>query len=157
MTAMSIRCSLLLLVALSAGALLAAGCGDDDSTSSAATTAPVTTPAATTPSTTSTATTTASTTSTTPTTVAATAPAVVEIVVDADTAAAAPLTEMVALGQQVRIVIRSAIDQEFHIHGYDIEDSGTEVVFEFTADMPGEFGVESHDSGDLLLTLSVDA
>jgi hypothetical protein len=93
-----------------------------------------------------------------PTTVATTAPPeddVVEIVVDADTAAAAPLEESVALGQQVRLVIRTATAQEFHMHGYDLEDSGTEVVFAFTADLPGAFELESHDTGDLLLTLTV--
>jgi hypothetical protein len=149
------RRSFRLLVVVSAGALLVAGCGDDDDSTSSPTTAVITEAAPTSPPTSPSTTEVQRTTTSPATTVTATAPAVVEIVVDADTAAAAPLTETVSLGQQVRIVVHSATDQEFHIHGYDIEDSGTEVVFAFTADMPGEFGVESHDTGDLLLTLSV--
>ncbi len=149
------------LVLLAAMPLVIAGCGDDDSASpdttvsvtEAATTVPTTpAPTAAAPTTPAAATTTS--TATTSTTVAPTTPPVVEITIDADTAAAAPLTETVALGEQVRIVVRSATPQEFHLHGYDVEDTGTEVVFAFTADMPGEFELESHDTG-LLLTLTV--
>jgi hypothetical protein len=150
---------LLLVPAL---ALTLAACGDDDSdaadpttttlavaTTAAPTTAVSTTAAATTTEATVPATTAA------PTTPAPTNPAVVEIPVDADAAAAAPLAQTVPLGQPVRIVVRTATPQEFHLHGYDIDASGTEVVFAFTADRPGEFELESHDTGDLLLTLTV--
>jgi hypothetical protein len=146
-----------------AAVMVLVACGDDDS-SSTTTTAPVATttappatsaPSSTTASATTVAPTTAAPTTVTPTTAATTTPAVREIVVDADTAAAAPLAETVPLGQQVRIVVRTATAQEFHLHGYDIDGSGTEVVFDFTADLPGEFELESHDTEDLLLTLTV--
>jgi cytoskeletal protein RodZ len=150
-------------VALLPFALLA--CGDDDSASTATTATTATAAAATTspttvPETTSApATTDPATTAPPPTTAAPPPPTthsgVVEITVDADTAAAAPMAESVALGEQVRITVRTATAQEFHLHGYDIDGSGTEVVFDFTADLPGEFVLESHDTGAPLLTLTV--
>jgi hypothetical protein len=147
-------------VALLPLALLA--CGDDDATSSTTTTAVGTTSPTTATTTTASsapATTAATTTAPPPTTAApaptTTRPAVIEIAVDADTAAAAPMAESVALGEHVRITVRTATAQEFHLHGYDIDGSGTEVIFDFTADLPGVFVLESHDTGAPLLTLTV--
>jgi hypothetical protein len=49
------------------------------------------------------------------------------------------------------------VEDEFHLHGYDIELSGDDVTFEFVADKLGDFELESHDSGEVLLILSVIA
>ena len=51
-------------------------------------------------------------------------------------------------------------DDEFHLHGYELGDgmtvpAGTTQTFNFTADQPGEFELESHETGDVLLVLSV--
>jgi hypothetical protein len=49
------------------------------------------------------------------------------------------------------------VKDEFHLHGYDIELSGNDVTFEFVADKLGEFELEGHESGEVLLNLSVIA
>jgi hypothetical protein len=53
-------------------------------------------------------------------------------------------------------VIAEAED-EFHLHGYDIELAGDDVTFEFVADKIGVFELESHETGEVLLNLSVVA
>jgi hypothetical protein len=53
--------------------------------------------------------------------------------------------------------VTSSESHEFHLHGYDIELEGTEVTFEFTADQVGDFELETHDTGELILELSVMA
>jgi hypothetical protein len=136
----------------------ASACGSDDDGADT-TAAAVTTAAAA-------ATTAAATTTTVATTVATTAAATTTaatattvdpglIEVDADAVRDTPMTATVPLGTNVTIVVRSATDQEFHLHGYDIEDSGTEVTFNFTADQAGEFELESHDTEAVLLILTV--
>jgi hypothetical protein len=61
----------------------------------------------------------------------------------------------VALGTPVKIRVRSAVEDEFHLHGYDLELTGTDVQFSFTADRLGEFLLESHSSGQQLFILTV--
>ncbi|MFM8856352.1 MAG: hypothetical protein ACKOI2_03945 [Actinomycetota bacterium] len=61
----------------------------------------------------------------------------------------------VALGSPVKIRVRSAVEDEFHMHGYDLELTGTDVQFSFTADRLGEFLLESHSTGQQLLILTV--
>lgn len=61
----------------------------------------------------------------------------------------------VPLGSPVNIRVRSSIEDEFHLHGYDIELRGTDVLISFTADRLGRFVLEGHDSGDELLILMV--
>jgi hypothetical protein len=156
-------------ITLAAGALAIAlaltACGDDDSsatTTPAPSTAASTTRASSTaaaPSTTATsvaptsAAPTTSTPTTQPTTAAPTTVDVGTIVVDADND---PLrTVSVPLGTAVTLTVRSAMAQEFHLHGYDLELSGTEVVFQFTADLPGSFELESHDSEGPIVVLQV--
>lgn len=61
----------------------------------------------------------------------------------------------IPLGSPVNIRVRSAVEDEFHLHGYDIDLRGTDVVFTFTADRLGNFLLEAHDSGQQLLNLTV--
>lgn len=64
----------------------------------------------------------------------------------------------VAVGSSVRILVSSDVDDEVHVHGYDIEreiSAGQSVTIEFTADQTGVFEVETHESDLLLLQLQV--
>jgi hypothetical protein len=64
----------------------------------------------------------------------------------------------VAAGSPVRILVSSDVDDEVHVHGYDIErevSAGQSTTIEFTADQTGVFDVETHESGLLLLQLQV--
>ena len=61
----------------------------------------------------------------------------------------------VSLGSPVKIRVRNAVEDEFHLHGYDLELTGTDVQFSFTADRLGEFLLESHSTGQQLLILTV--
>jgi heme/copper-type cytochrome/quinol oxidase subunit 2 len=64
----------------------------------------------------------------------------------------------VKAGSSVRIMVTSDVDDEVHVHGYDIEreaSAGQPVSIEFTADQTGVFEVETHESGLLLLQLQV--
>ena len=52
----------------------------------------------------------------------------------------------------------SDVDDEAHLHGYDIEKeiaAGQTVTFAFTADLPGKYGLEFHHHNVRLLTLTV--
>jgi hypothetical protein len=155
------------LVVPAVAALLVAGCGSDSgsgSDTSAATTAATTT-SATTAATTSAPPTTAATTTaptTAPTTALATdAPAqgdAVEIIIDVDDPAQIGKTWPVGLGQTVILRLLSDTDQEYHVHGYDIETpaaAGVEATMEFTADQAGDFEVESHTTEAVLAILQV--
>jgi hypothetical protein len=155
-----------LLVPVVAG-LLVAGCGsdsDDGSGTGAADTSAATTP--TTAATTSAAPTTAGTIPATTTPPDSTAPVTdapatggpVEIIIDVDDPAQIGQTWPVALGQTVVLRLLSDTDQEYHVHGYDIEvptAAGVEATIEFTADQAGDFEVESHTSDALLAMLQV--
>ena len=69
--------------------------------------------------------------------------------------------ESVPLGSMVTFVITNpSSDDEFHLHGYDIGDgvlipAGQAATFTLVADQPGEFELESHQTGDILTILSV--
>lgn len=64
----------------------------------------------------------------------------------------------VAVGTIVRIQVRADVEEEIHVHGYDLTapvsaaDPGT---LEFTADIPGVFEVEAEHSGLELFRLRV--
>ena len=60
----------------------------------------------------------------------------------------------VPLGTEVSLTITSATEREFHLHGYDIELSGTRVVFTFIADIPGTNPVSIHPGHATVCTLS---
>lgn len=79
----------------------------------------------------------------------------VTIEVDADRGIADDAS--VVIGTPVTIHVIAETEEEFHLHGYDIELDGDDVTFEFVADKLGEFELESHDTGEVLLNLSVVA
>jgi hypothetical protein len=92
---------------------------------------------------------------------ATTAPGAVEISVVVGEDAGPDRVERVALGTDVVLRVRNdGDDDEFHLHGYDlggdVTPAGEEAVYRFTATQAGEFSLESHVTGDLLLTLVVD-
>jgi len=64
-------------------------------------------------------------------------------------------------GSTVRLTfVNPNEDDEFHLHGYDLggakTEAGKEARFEFVADEPGLFEVESHVTGELLMVLVVE-
>jgi hypothetical protein len=75
----------------------------------------------------------------------------IEIDVEAD----APVEASAVVGSPTRIRIVSEEEREFHLHGYDIELTGDDVVFEFVADKLGVFELEDHESGRVILTFEV--
>lgn len=77
----------------------------------------------------------------------------VNILVDADAGTTQEVS--VALGTPVMIRARSSVIDEFHLHGYELKLTGTDVTFNFVADKLGEFELETHDRGQLILLLSV--
>jgi FtsP/CotA-like multicopper oxidase with cupredoxin domain len=64
----------------------------------------------------------------------------------------------VAEGGTVRLMVTSDVEDVVHVHGFDIEGPvGPDEPFEveFTADRTGQFEVETHDAGQVLLFLLV--
>lgn len=64
----------------------------------------------------------------------------------------------VPLGATVRLVVTSDVDDEIHVHGYDVEAelaAGREAVVDFVADQPGLVEVETHEGGLALVQLAV--
>jgi hypothetical protein len=68
---------------------------------------------------------------------------------------ALPPTVTVPKGTPVTITVLSATPREFHLHGYDLEQQGTKVVFQLTADLTGTFELEAHDNEQVVLVLEV--
>jgi hypothetical protein len=85
-------------------------------------------------------------------TVEASADAVV-VVIDAD--APSPGTQTVSKGDTVSLQITSAEVHEFHVHGYDLVQTGSSVTITFVADEAGEFVIENHDTEATVFTLVV--
>ena len=88
------------------------------------------------------------------------AAAVIEISVIVGENSGPDRTETVALGSTVRIsLLNSGSEDDFHLHGYDIASgevpAGEEAVIEFVADAAGEFELESHVTGEVLLVITV--
>lgn len=86
-------------------------------------------------------------------------PAATEVdVVVVDGAVTTPVAAEVTLGDAVVLRITSDVADEVHLHGYDLETevaAGGTGEIRFTADAPGVFEVEFHESGLLLLRLTV--
>lgn len=124
------------------------------------TTAPATTAASTTAAPATAAPTTVTPTTATPTTTIAAGPTVISLTVGTDDATTlGERTEIVPLGTDVRLELVAPEAEEYHLHGYDIEQeapAGQPVAISFTADQAGEFPLESHLTDDLLLTLVVE-
>lgn len=64
------------------------------------------------------------------------------------------------LGSNVQIkILNPDADDEFHLHGYELSatsTAGQEAMIEFTADQLGSFDLESHITGEWILTLVVE-
>ena len=65
------------------------------------------------------------------------------------------------MGSTVRLSITNpSEDDEEHLHGDDLTTgevpTGETAIIEFVADVAGSFELESHHSGDLLMTLVVE-
>ena len=64
----------------------------------------------------------------------------------------------VAAGAPVRLEVTSDVDEEVHVHGYDLEvpvAAGSTATIELVGDLPGVWEVELHDSGRLLCELEI--
>ncbi|QUH00384.1 hypothetical protein HUO13_05740 [Saccharopolyspora erythraea] len=62
------------------------------------------------------------------------------------------------VGQRVRLTVRGDAADELHVHGYDKAARlapGAPATIEFTADIPGVFEIELHESGLALPSLEV--
>jgi hypothetical protein len=67
----------------------------------------------------------------------------------------------VAAGSEVRLIfVNPAEDDEFHLHGYDLGGAmtpeGEEAIMRFVASEVGQFEVESHMTGEVLMVLVVE-
>jgi heme/copper-type cytochrome/quinol oxidase subunit 2 len=65
-----------------------------------------------------------------------------------------PLELVVSLGEQVVIQVISDVDNEVHVHGYDLGfDIGPDQASEirFVADVPGIFEIELHDANHTVI------
>lgn len=85
---------------------------------------------------------------------------VVEISVEVGIDSGPDRVEEVPLGSLVRITVVNEDDvDEVHLHGYDLSggevDAGEPTTFEFEASTAGEFEVESHATGEVLMILVV--
>jgi hypothetical protein len=64
----------------------------------------------------------------------------------------------VARDSQVRLIVTSDVDDELHVHGYEVEaelEAGRPTTVELVADQTGIFEVETHESELELLQLEV--
>ena len=140
------RASVVVPIAFLLGGL--AGCSSSDE-AAPPTSTPVTTNAPA-----STTTSPAESSSTAPTTTTATTtsgPASLTLRCDADSSES-PIFE-VPLGTSVTLVATSSIEREYHLHGYDIELTGQEVTFQFTADLPGPHELTEHPDHSTVCTI----
>ncbi|WP_369132726.1 hypothetical protein [Modestobacter sp. I12A-02662] len=83
---------------------------------------------------------------------------VIALVVSAGAVSGESGRAVVELGSPVRIEVTADLLDEVHVHGYDLTADtvpGQPVSVEFTADIPGVFEVELHESGLLLTRLQV--
>lgn len=82
---------------------------------------------------------------------------IVHVGVD-DAATAGSRVENVKLGDNVILRLTSDSDEDYHVHGYELEQkvaAGVEAQFEFRADMAGDFEVESHVTDKVYVVLHV--
>jgi heme/copper-type cytochrome/quinol oxidase subunit 2 len=70
----------------------------------------------------------------------------------------APSQPKVALGSEVEIHVSADVDEEVHVHGYDLKRDVSPAApadIRFTPDVPGVFEVELEHSGQLLFRFEV--
>jgi plastocyanin len=87
-------------------------------------------------------------------------PVVPTIVVDESGKPVGGVAEIsVDAGEEIRFEVKSAVDEEVHVHGYDVEKAvpaaGT-ATLAFPADIEGLFEVELHHSGEQIAELRVN-
>ncbi|MGH8940557.1 MAG: cupredoxin domain-containing protein [Actinomycetes bacterium] len=64
----------------------------------------------------------------------------------------------ISMGTRVRLLVTSDVDDQVHVHGYELEKelpAGQTVTVKFVADQAGLYEVETHDSELTLLQLEV--
>mgnify|MGYP003337438100 CR=1 FL=1 len=71
------------------------------------------------------------------------------------------VVQTVSVGATVRIsIVNNDEDDDYHLHGYDVASgevpAGETATIEVLADRTGSFELESHHSGNLLMTLIVE-
>ena len=69
-----------------------------------------------------------------------------------------PRRVSIPLGDQVRLQVTSDVDDELHVHGFDVEEpleAGRTTTVELTADQQGVFEVETHETELQLVQLAV--
>jgi hypothetical protein len=82
---------------------------------------------------------------------------IVQVGID-DAATLGNRVEQVPQGSDVVLRLLSDSDEDYHLHGYDLDTrvaAGVEAVIRFTADQPGRFEVESHTTEQVLLVIDV--
>lgn len=144
------------LAAIPVAALLLAACGGGND-SAATSVAPASSADATTTSFTVTTMATGTTMADNNTTVVVQGPVQVDVVVGVDSGA--ERVERVAVGSDVTVNITNpnAAD-EFHVHGIELEqsvDAGVTATFNFVADTPGTYEIESHETEEVLVVIEV--
>lgn len=137
-------------VALVVGLLVLAACGSGDESTDTTPAAPATVVE-------STATTVAPKDTATPTTMV---DDTVRISVTVGVDSGPDRIEEVSVGDSVELtMVNPDEDDEFHVHGFDLggdeTPAGEEKVFVFTATESGDFEVESHATGDVLVVIRV--
>ena len=100
------------------------------------------------------------TTTTAPATTVAPAPEVRSITVAfaGGAVAGGPAEVTVSSGERVHLEVTSDVEEEVHVHGFDLKQPvgpGVAAVFDFVADLPGIWEVELEGSGVPLLRLEV--
>lgn len=87
-------------------------------------------------------------------------PSVVEATVSVrdGTVTPKPHRVTVPLGEPVRLLVTSDVDDTLHVHGFEVEEpleAGRATTVDLVADQPGVFAVETHETGLELLQLEV--
>lgn len=126
-----------------------AGCSSSDESAPPTSTASETTDAP--ASTTTSSTEPSSTTPTTTTAPTTTGPASLSLRCDVDSGENP--TFVVPLGTEVTLIASSATTRDYHLHGYDIELSGSDVTFQFTATIPGAHELTEHPDHSTVCTI----
>ncbi len=86
------------------------------------------------------------------------ADATIEVAFTAGDVVVADPRPSVPLGSTVELVLTSDVDEELHLHGYDVSvdvAAGETQRVRFVADIPGVFEVELEQSGTPVLDLTV--